>query len=122
MGKRYLCIFRGVYGSEDRFRAAMHQFGLSEAFLDQLISRAPVVIKRDVDLKEARRYFDALQDAGGLVSIVENGITKREKRETGLEQRIAPFEAFVMCPECGLKQSASARCVKCGRKLGGEAG
>ncbi len=120
MEKRYLCIFRGVNGDEARFKEEMHRFGLSEEFLDRLMARAPVVVKRGVQLKEARKYFDILQDAGGIVSIVENGVSTEEGKRRGVT-RIAPFEAFVMCPECGFKQPASTRCVKCGRRLGGGA-
>lgn len=116
MDKKYLCIFKGVKGDEAGFRAAMHRLGLGDEFLDELIARAPVVVKRDVELREARRYADTLQDAGGLVSILENGVVA-EKRPTGGVRPITPFEDFAMCPECGFKQAGSPRCVKCGRRL-----
>jgi hypothetical protein len=121
MDKKYLCIFKGVTGDKAGFRSAMHRLGLSDSFLDELILKAPVVVKRDVQLRDARRYADMLQDAGAIVSIRENGVFA-ERRPTGGNLTVVPFEAFVMCPECGFKQAGSARCQKCGHKLGGGSG
>ena len=116
--KKYLCVFRGFRGDEESFRAAMGRHGLGEKFLGDLIAKAPVVVKRDVELREARRYADILQEAGGIVSIVENGeFTDRKK--PARKYPIKSFEAFVMCPECGFKQAGSANCERCGRKIGG---
>ncbi len=114
--KKYLCVFKGVKGDVAGFRSSMERFGLDPEFLDGLLARAPVVIKRDVELRQARRYADILQDAGGIVSIVENGVfpaSKATKRHRS-GRPIMPFEAFAMCPRCGFKQTESPRCVKCG--------
>lgn len=116
--KQYLCIFRGIRGDEASFRAAMERYGLDRKFLGELIAKAPVVVKRDVELREARRYADILQEAGGIVSIIENGEFAGRKRP-GPKYPIKSFEAFVMCSECGFKQTGSAVCERCGLEIGG---
>ena len=83
MNKKYLCVFKGVRSDEHGFRQAMRGLGLDEDFLDRLIAGAPVVVKRDVDLLEARRYGDVLQEAGAMVSIREGGVFAGEGGRDG---------------------------------------
>ena len=116
MEKKYLVVFRGIQGDEERFRDHMARLGVPGETLGELIRRAPVVIKRDVTLREARRYADAVQDCGGRVTIQENGYT-RDTRRMNAAVTVASFEEFTMCPECGLKQARSGVCAKCGSPL-----
>jgi hypothetical protein len=98
------------------FRNNMAKLGVSYTDLDKYIKNAPVVLKRDLRLADARRYADAIINAGGLVNIQETGEFPETRSAT--ERRIAsPGEDFVLCPNCGFKQKKEDFCVRCGFDL-----
>ena len=116
MTKKYRVLFLGLVGNEEAFKARMSKLGASIPTVDLMISKAPVILKGDMTLKEARQYADAVQLAGGKVNIKEHGLFE-ESETMDRSLHIKPLEDFIMCPECGYKQLRGRACVKCGYLL-----
>jgi hypothetical protein len=111
--KKYRVIFQGLIGDKEVFKARMVRLGAPIETVNEIIRKAPVVLKTDLTLGASRRYADAVQDAGGKVTIQENGHFKESKHVDHFVS-IASFQAFTMCPECGFKQPKNEICAKCG--------
>jgi hypothetical protein len=101
---------------EETFRNNMAKLRVSYTDLDKYIKNAPVVLKRDLRLADARKYADAIINAGGLVNIQETGEFP-ETRSTTKKRITSPSQDFVLCPNCGLKQEKEDFCVRCGFDL-----
>jgi hypothetical protein len=114
--KKYRVVFLGLLETTEGFKRRMSQLGVPAEKVEGLIEKAPIIMKRDITLREARRYADAVQEAGGRVIIEEHGHVE-EPRHANRPVSIAPLEDFTMCPECGLKQAKGKTCVKCGFTL-----
>jgi hypothetical protein len=113
MDKKYRIVFLGLLKNREDFADAMSRLGVSPLTVDEMIQKAPVILKRDMTLREAREYADAVQFAGGKVNIQEYGFFEDPGRfHKSLD--IEPFENFTACPECGHKQLKGESCVKCG--------
>ena len=82
-----------------------------------MIRKAPVVLKGDMTLRDARQYADAVQYAGGRVQIREHGFGE-EDGYSFRPVKIKSLESFIMCPECGFKQIDEGRCARCGHIFG----
>ena len=119
MTKKYRVLFLGLVGNEEAFKARMSKLGASIPTVDLMISKAPVILRGDMTLKEARQYADAVQLAGGKVNIKEHGLFE-ESETMDRSLHIKPLEDFIMCPECGYKQPRDGACVKCGYIFGEE--
>ena len=113
MNKRYRVIFWGLIESKDQFRYGMSRLGVSPGIIEQIIDKAPVILKEDMTLGYARQYADAIQHAGGRVNIQVYGLFE-DKKDTRGSFNIEPLENFTMCPECGHKQLKAEACLKCG--------
>ena len=113
MTKKYRVVFFGLIGSEEAFRDRMSTLGVSSPTVDEIIEKAPVILKGGMTLKDAGHYADAVQLSGGEVNIQEYGLIEEPGR-TNKSLNIQPLESFVMCPECGYKQLKEKACVKCG--------
>lgn len=115
MAKKYRIALFGIKAEEEVFRKNMARLGVSGFVLDKYIERAPVVLKRDLSLEEARKYAEAIIDAGGFVNIQETG----EFPDTvPVEQKSIPStQDFILCPNCGFKQEKKDCCVRCGFDL-----
>ena len=113
MTKKYRVLFLGLVGNEEAFRARMSKLGASMPTVDLMISKAPIILKGGMTLKEARLYADAVQLAGGKVNIQEQGLFE-EPEIMNRSLHIKPLEDFIMCPQCGYKQLRERACVKCG--------
>jgi ribosomal protein L32 len=111
--KKYRVLFLGLVGNEEDFKARMSKLGASMPTVDLMISKAPIILKGGMTLKEARLYADAVQFAGGKVNIQEQGLFE-EPEIMNRSLHIKPLEDFIMCPECGYKQLRERACVKCG--------
>ncbi len=94
----------------------MRALGVYSNVVDRLLESAPVAMKQDLPLRDARRYAEAVQDAGGKVSIQEHGRIRDERRPSS-RGCIPSLEAFTECPECGLKQLREKACERCGHPL-----
>lgn len=116
MTKQYRVVFLGFKDDADAFRDNMAKLGVPYDAIDKYIRKAPVVLKRDLDLADARRYADAIINAGGLVNIQETGEFP-ETPSTADKRISAPNPDFVLCPNCGFKQKKEDRCVRCGFDL-----
>jgi hypothetical protein len=114
MAKKYRIALFGLRADKESFRKNMTRLGVSNATLDKYIERAPVVLKRDLTLKDARKYAEAIINAGGLVNIQETG---EFPHKSSIEKRILPAEDFVLCPNCGFRQKRKDFCVRCGFDL-----
>lgn len=114
--KKYRVLFKGLNQGEERFKRRMSRFGVPSDTIEVLLRKAPIVIKSDVTLKQARQYADAIQEAGGMVTIQEHGFFEESGHANRLDP-IAHFREFTMCPECGFKQPRSEACARCGSKF-----
>ena len=103
MDKRYQVVFLGLLKTEDHFMAGMSRLGASSVIVEHIIKKAPIVLKADMTLGHARRYADAVQQAGGRVNIRAHGFFE-ENNEKDRHSNIKPLENFTMCPQCGYKQ------------------
>jgi len=111
--KKYRVVFLGLVGNEEAFKAKMSEMGVSAPPVELMTDEAPMVLKEDMTLREARQYADAVQIAGGKVNIQEHGLFEEPE---GIHRsfHIRPLEDFMMCPRCGYKQLRESACVKCG--------
>jgi len=111
---KYRVVLVGLAETEEQFTLGMcSRFGIASATVKHIIAGAPVVLKKDLNLREAREYAEAIQIAGGKVQIQECGESQEPEREhNSLE--IKSFSDFTLCPECGFTQLKSEACVKCG--------
>jgi ribosomal protein L32 len=116
MSKKYRVVFHGLLGGEQVFRQQMTGLGVGADALDRMLQEAPIVMKGELTLGAARRYEDAVQQAGGKVRIEESG-SFDDSRRINRSVHIASFKEFTMCPECGFKQQKGEVCVKCGFRL-----
>lgn len=91
----------------------MARLGVQLDAVDRMLSNAPIIMKGELTLGAARRYADAVQEAGGKVRIEECG-SFDDSRRISRSVHIALFKEFTMCPECGFKQQKGEKCVKCG--------
>jgi len=106
----------GLVESEDNFKNRMSRLGVSSATIEKIIHSAPVVIREEMTLGDARQYADAIQHAGGIVNIKEYGVFNEPERFIS-SFHIQPLGNFTMCHECGYKQLKAETCVKCGSIL-----
>ena len=115
MAKQYRVALFGVAADIEKFRRNMERLGVSGATLDKYLEKTPVVLKRNLRLEEARRYAEAIIDAGGLVNIQETG---EVPDESFVEQiKIPSSQDASFCPNCGFKQEKEDFCVRCGFNL-----
>lgn len=113
MDKQYRIVFLGLLRGQEEFAQGMARLGLGLSIAEEMIQKAPVVLKGGMTLKEARAYADAVQEAGGRVNIQEHGFFE-EPRQLRKDLEIKPLENFTACPECGYKQLKRDACTKCG--------
>ena len=115
MAKKYRVALFGISVDGESFKRNMAMLGVSGPILDKYIEKAPIVLKRDLRLEEARKYAEAIIDAGGLVHIQETGeFPDKPSRE---QSSIPLNQDFVLCPNCGFKQRKENSCVRCGFDL-----
>jgi len=116
MARKYRVVFLGVLKASADFKVGMSALGVPPDTVEEMVAKAPVILKEDLPLRIARQYADAVQGAGGRVNIEDHGSI--ELPEPMRRIAIKPLATFMMCPECGYKQLKSVACVKCGFKLG----
>jgi hypothetical protein len=113
VSKKYRVTFFGITADPGIFRQNMAKLGVSGSTLDKYIEKAPVVLKRDLTLADARRYAEAIMNAGGLVNIQETGEFP-ESKSPPERSIISSDQDFSLCPNCGFKQKKGDFCVRCG--------
>jgi hypothetical protein len=118
--KKYRVVFFGVALNPQTFKQNMARLGVTASTLDKYMEKAPVVLRRDLTLADARRYAETIMNAGGLVHIQETGQFPDTKSPTQKTDTSIP-EDFVMCPNCGFKQKRVNYCVRCGFDLSSSA-
>ncbi len=112
MAKQYRVVLLGINNDDETFRNNVAKLGVPHNAVDKYIKKAPVVLKRDLSLADARKYADAIIDAGGLVNIQETG--EIPDIQTSGDRRISfTDQDFVQCPNCGFKQKRADVCVRC---------
>jgi hypothetical protein len=114
MTKRYCIIFQGLLAGHEQFRQRMAALGASPDVLERMMSRAPLVVKDDLTLGQARRYSELIREAGGKVAIYDRGWGERFEYRMGHPWTVAHFEKFTPCPRCGLKHLKGETCPRCG--------
>ena len=118
MVKKYRVVFQGVLKEEEAFKARMIRLNAPPDIVDKMIRENPVILKGNLTLGSARQYADAVQQAGGRVTIQEYGYVD-DTMSMNYSNSIASFQDFTMCPECGFKQHKGDLCVRCGFMLEG---
>lgn len=113
MNKLYKVVFFGLNSSEDNFKNGMSRLGVTLDKAELIIKKAPVILKGDMRLRDAKRYADAVHQAGGRVKIHAHGLFTDDE-VTVTASNIEPLENFIMCPQCGHKQLKRETCVRCG--------
>ncbi len=116
MNKKYRVVFFGIALDTDVFRQNMAKLGVPDSTLDKYMKNAPVVLKRDLSLADARRYAETIINAGGLVNIQETG-EFLETKSPAERISISSNQDFVLCPNCGFKQIKEHFCARCGFDL-----
>jgi hypothetical protein len=111
--KKYRVVFLSLVENEKDFHQEMSKLGVAPPMIEQILHKAPVILKGGMTLEDAKRYADAVQHAGGRVRIQEHDLFEEQNR-TNRTFDIKPLESFTMCPECGFKQLKGEACVKCG--------
>jgi len=114
MTKRYCVIFQGVLDGHERFRQRMTALGTTPDVLERMMSRAPLVVKGDLTLGQARRYSELIREAGGKVAIYDRGWADGLEHRMRQPWAVAHFERFTPCPRCGLKHLKGEICPRCG--------
>jgi hypothetical protein len=110
--KRYCVIFLSLIKEQDSFSSAMSRLGVDSVTVSRILQKAPVIMKSNMPLDEARRYAGAVHRAGGMVRIKEEG--QNENEEACPSKKIIALENFIMCPRCGYKQLKEPSCKRCG--------
>lgn len=111
MAKKYRVTLFGIKTEEAVFRKNMAKLGVSDSTLNKYIERAPIVLKRNLRLEQAREYADAIIDAGGFVNIQETG---EFPNKSSVEKKSISFkEDVIICPNCGFKQEKKDVCARC---------
>jgi hypothetical protein len=116
VAKKYRVVLFGVNGDEMVFQQNMARLGVSNSVVKDYLEKTPIVLVRDLSLADARRYADAIINAGGLATIQETGEfpeTKSSYGKSGFQSQ----PDFMICPNCGFKQNRGDRCVRCGIDL-----
>ena len=113
MDKKYRVLFLGLKGNPENFKEGMTKLGVDVAIVDRIVRKAPVILKGDMTLGDARKYADAVSHAGGRVNIQEHGLFDEPMRSSR-PLDIKSLGKFIMCPECGYKQLKGALCERCG--------
>ena len=116
MVKKYRILFQGLLGDKKAFKSRMISMGAPPETVDRMIQEAPIILKGDLSLGDARLYADAVQEAGGRVMIQEHGHSEEPIR-TDYANSIVSLKDFTMCPECGFKQPKRETCNRCGLRL-----
>ncbi len=113
MNEGYFVVFSGLDKPETHFKQKMVRLGVSPATVEQIIKKSPVILKAGMPLDRAKRYADAVREAGGIVRIRRHGL---QVKESNIDRpiNIEPLENFTMCPQCGYKQLKRDKCIKCG--------
>ena len=109
----YRIVFHGLTGDSETFENRMAQLGVPSETVGKMIEMAPVILKGDLSFEGTTRYVEAVQGAGGKVTIQKQKDVKSSSPGTH-SISVPPFEDFTMCPECGFKQPKAESCAKCG--------
>ncbi len=110
----YVDKFTNPIQAQATLKRLQETFGLAENHIERLSCGEPVVIKKKVDLEEANRYQEAVQQAGGIAWIQEigedGGHEERRKgpRRTLLDRRTV-YRASSILPDrrgsCGRRST-----------------
>jgi hypothetical protein len=111
--KTYRVVLLGRSEESPDFEEKMEKLGFSLSHVRDLIARGPSALKGGLALGKAREYAEAVQEAGGRVNILEDGVSEGIKRQRP-PMEIRSLKDFTMCPECGHRQIKAEACVKCG--------
>jgi len=113
MDKRYKVILLSLLKDGDYFKDQMSLMGVSGAACEELIKKAPIIMKKDLSLQDARKYADAVYQAGGKVAIKDYETPGDNSLNNSLFNMVS-LKNFIMCPQCGYKQVKTGTCIRCG--------
>ena len=113
--QRYKLVFHGqlAYGFEpEEVKENLQKFcRFDRARVERLFATRAAVLKSGLTLAEARRYQEALEKSGALVSVDALPPEAAPRIATPQEPKAAGVFA---CPKCGHSQDEGLTCVVCG--------
>ncbi len=71
MIRKYRVLFLGLSSNKEDFKLRMVRLGAPPETIDQMIERAPIILKEGLTSKNSRLYADAVQEAGGIIEVLE---------------------------------------------------
>ena len=113
MSRRYKVIFLALQETEDFFKKKMSILGVIPEVSEEIINKAPVILKEHTSLEFLKKYAKAISEAGGKVVIRSINIGSSDEDILNIE----PLKNFTLCPQCGYKQLKKKACEKCGFSL-----
>jgi hypothetical protein len=113
MSKTLRVVFHELLGEKESFEKRMFALGVLPETVGIILRKAPVILKSGMSAEKARQYAEAVQEAGGRVTIQGYADSEKVGRKN-LSPSIPTFDDFTMCPECGMKQPRGKRCERCG--------
>lgn len=111
MNRVYRVVFLGLLEKEEYFKSRMSKMGISPDLVENIIEKAPVVLKESQSLEYIRKYAEAVYRAGGDVNIRACNAGDPVRDDSG---DIPAMDEFTQCPQCGYKQIKNKTCTKCG--------
>ena len=114
MNKVYRVVFTGLLRTEEYFKDRISLLGVSHATADEILKKAPVILKEAESLDYIKKYAHAITEAGGNVNVYS--CNSADNMETGL-RTIPGMSSFTQCPQCGYRQPKNELCVRCGHIL-----
>ena len=107
MPETFRLIFDGQIAdgkTEDEVKAALSsKLKISEQIISKIFSSSTIVLKKNMDAKQAQQYQKAFESAG-LICRLESEVPPTPATPPG----------FMECPKCGHQQPVADDCVKCG--------
>lgn len=120
--ERYNVVFDGQIAegiSEETVRRELAiSLQLNAQTIDRLFSNASSVLKKNIDLKTAKKYRDVLKKAGLLCKIFSTTGHPINDPDHDLAQLTLETPSFsndtFICPSCGFEQTKHTECQQCG--------
>jgi len=116
MNKVYRVVFTGLLRTEEYFKDRISLLGVSHAAAEEILKKAPVILKEAESLDYIKKYAHAITGAGGNVNIYS--CNPADDTEPDPDQGTIPgMSSFTQCPQCGYRQPKNELCVRCGHIL-----
>ncbi len=114
MNRSYKVVFTGLLRTKAFFKNRISMLGVSPETAEEILKKAPVVLKEADSIGYINKYATAITNAGGRVNVYS--IDSTGSSGDGFST-IPGMSSFTQCPQCGYKQAKKKLCVRCGQIL-----